>query len=124
MVACIQLPTIVEHYVFAAIRHAVVEADDEDGILCAYVPQAKGVIVYGADVHECAAELYARLEDWVESFLRQGHELPVIDGIDLNADASRLLTTYRSARNGKRAPNAVFETEEEFEAELERIPTP
>src|SRR5437660_711403 len=70
--------TIVEDYVMAAMRHAELE-DLELGGVGAYVPECPGVLAFGDDVHECAAGLYSRLEEWVRLCLRRGQTLPVID---------------------------------------------
>src|SRR5438105_4432242 len=88
-----QLLTIVEAYVNAAMEHARVE-EQPDGTIAAYVPECKGVLAFGADVHECAADLYQRLEDWVRVSLARGNPLPIIDGVDLNPEARRILATY------------------------------
>lgn len=85
--------TVVEDYVGAAIRQAVFE-QREDGTIGATVPECPAVNALGADVHECAAELYARLVDWVKVMLAGGHTLPVLDRIDLNREASQILATY------------------------------
>ncbi len=87
------LRTIVEDYVTAALSQAVVEKL-EDGTLAAYVPECKGVLAFGADHHECAAELYRRLEDWIKVWLTRGYKLPIIDGLDLNQDPQSILGTY------------------------------
>jgi len=113
-----QLRTVVEDYVNAALRSAVVETLD-DGTLAAYVPLCKGVLAFGADVHECAVELYRRLEDWVKASLARGDTLPVIDAIDLNIEARRLLVTYHSAEDGE-AQNDVFDDEHDLEAAFDR----
>jgi predicted RNase H-like HicB family nuclease len=87
------LLTIVEDYAIAAMRRAVFELLD-DGTIGATVPECPGVIAFGADRHECAVELYARLIDWVKVMLKGGHALPVLDGIDLNGEAGQILATY------------------------------
>ena|SRR5688500_130651 len=87
------LLTIVEDYVMAAMRRAIFD-QLEDGTIGATVPACPGVIAFGADRHECAVELYARLVDWVKVMLAGGHALPIIDEIDLNTEASQILATY------------------------------
>jgi predicted RNase H-like HicB family nuclease len=108
------LLTVVEDYAIAALRRAVFE-QLEDGTIGATVPECPGVIAFGADRHECAAELYARLIDWVKVMLAGGHALPVLEGIDLSTEASQILATYH---NGEATP-----VQGEFyadEAELDR----
>jgi hypothetical protein len=85
--------TIVEAYVSAAMERARVE-EQEDGTVAAYVPECKGVLAFGDDVHGCAADLYCRVEDWVRVSLERGNLLPVIGGIDLNPQARHILATY------------------------------
>jgi hypothetical protein len=87
------LLTVVEHFVAAAMNRAVTERL-EDGTVAATVPACPGIVAFGADAHECATDLYARLEEWIKVSLKTGHLLPVIDGIDLNADAGQILATY------------------------------
>src|SRR5437667_9948037 len=47
-----------------------------------------------ADVHDCATDLYRRLQDCVSNFLAKGFELPVFEGIDLNPERVPLLKSY------------------------------
>jgi predicted RNase H-like HicB family nuclease len=111
------LITIVEDYIFSAMKHAVLEELD-DGAIGATIPECPGVLGFGADVHSCAADLYVQLQDWVRVSLELGNPLPVIDGIDLNSDSGKLLATYH--RNGSRArPAEYYESDEAFEAALE-----
>lgn len=108
-----QLLTIVEAYVHAAMERAQVERE-ADGTLAAYVPGCKGVLAFGADVHECSAELYKALEDWVKVSLANHSRLTPIGGMDLNADARRILKTYEEGtiptidgdfyENGRKGP--------------------
>ena len=91
------LLSIVEDYVVAAMKHAEVEWLD-NGMLAATVPECFGVVATGVDVHACAVNLYARLEDWARVSLERGHSLPVIDGIDLSTDPGRILATYHGGQ--------------------------
>lgn len=101
--------TIVEAYVNALMNRAEVE-HLEDGTVGAYVPEVKGVLAYGADVHECAAKLYKELEDWVKVSLSRGYQLPVVDDINLNTEASRILSTYH---DGVTPPEGEFYADEQ-----------
>jgi hypothetical protein len=67
------------------------------------------------DVHECARNLYIHLEEWVRTALSQGVRLPVLDGIDLNADADRLRATYHQGTPSPATEGDFFETEEALE---------
>ncbi|MGI8553089.1 MAG: type II toxin-antitoxin system HicB family antitoxin [Dehalococcoidia bacterium] len=109
-----QLLTIVEDYVLAALRRAIIE-QLEDGTVGASIPECPGVLAFGADVHKCARELYARLEDWVRVSLERGNELPVIDGINLNTEASQILASYHPGAPIPRT-GTFYANEEELEA--------
>lgn len=110
------LLTIVEDFLIAAARRAVIEPQ-EDGTMAAVVPECPGVIAFGNDAHECFQDLLRRLNDWVRVSLELGNPLPVIDGIDLNIDAGRLLASYHhlgDASHGER----VYWDEDELDADF------
>src|SRR5947209_6068691 len=56
--------TIVEAYIFAALKRAVTEGL-EDGTIVATIPELPGIIAYGSDVHECSRKLYDMIEGMV-----------------------------------------------------------
>ena len=56
----------------------------EDGTFSGRIPVCKGVIAFGKTLRECENELQSTLEDWIFVGLKLGHQLPVIDGFDLN----------------------------------------
>lgn len=87
------LLTIVEAYIFAALKRAAVETLP-DGTLVATIPALPGLIAYGADQHECARTLYGLIEETVRTWLAKGYEVPVLDGIDLNAEKGYVLASY------------------------------
>ena len=58
----------------------------EDGTFGARIPVCKGVIAFASTLRECEDELRSTLEDWILLGIKLGHELPVIDGIDLNKE--------------------------------------
>jgi hypothetical protein len=118
----VALLTIVEHFVMAAMKRAVPE-QLEDGTIAATIPECPGVVAFGADRHECATELYARLEDWVKVSLAGGLGLPVIDGIDLNTEAGQILATYH-AGDGSSIGDEFYASAEELEAAFEERSTP
>jgi predicted RNase H-like HicB family nuclease len=109
-----RLPTIVENYIIAAIKRAEVEFS-EDSTVGAYVPDFPGIVAFGADVHECARNVYVHLEEWVRTALRQGYSLPVLDTIDLNADADSLCATYHGSPAATTGQSDFFDTEEALE---------
>jgi predicted RNase H-like HicB family nuclease len=58
----------------------------EDGSFSGRIEACMGVVSFGATLRECEEELRSTLEDWLWLGLKLGHELPVIDGIDLNRE--------------------------------------
>jgi hypothetical protein len=117
-----RLMPIAEEHVAAALRHAEIEQYD-NGMLAVTVP-GTGTIVTAADQHTCAAELYRRLQVWVQRSLERGWSLPVFDGIDLNVDAERVLATFQPMSLPETtAGREIYEDEEQLETafrELER----
>ena len=79
---------ILTDYVNKAMAKAVYDKL-EDGAYSGKIPLCKGVIVFGATLQECEAELRSTLEDWILVGLKLGHPLPVIGGIDLNKEPRR-----------------------------------
>lgn len=56
----------------------------EDGSFSGKIPACKGVIAFGSTLRDCEDELQSTLEDWILLGLKQGHPLPVMNGINLN----------------------------------------
>jgi predicted RNase H-like HicB family nuclease len=108
------LPTVVEEYVIAALKHAVAETD-EDGVVGAYVPEIPGVLAFGADVHECARNLYIRLEEWVRRALAEGWDVPVLDDLDLGSNREAILAGYRADADSQKTSANFFENETALE---------
>jgi len=92
--------TIVEDYVLAALSQAEFEAMDGQTIV-GTVPGGLGVISMGADLHDCATDLYGRLQDCVRHFLVNGFPLPLFEGIDLNTQRVELLKSYVERRSAE-----------------------
>ncbi len=79
------LKTIFTGYIEGALSKA--EYDKlEDGSFSGRIPACKGVIAFGNTLRECEDELQSTLEDWILVGLKLGHQLPIIDGIDLNKE--------------------------------------
>jgi len=79
------LKSILTGYVECALSHA--EYDKlQDGTFSGRIPLCRGVIAFGGTLRECESELQSTLEDWVLLGLKLGHELPVIEGFDLNQE--------------------------------------
>lgn len=58
----------------------------EDASFAGRIPSCTGVVAFGATLRECEDELRSTLEDWLLLGLKLKHELPVINGIDLNRE--------------------------------------
>src|SRR5690349_18574292 len=112
-----QLVTIVEDYVYAAMKRAIVE-EMENGTVVATVPGCPGIVASGADRRECAIDLFRRLEDWVQLWLRRGYQLPAFDGIDVNTTEARELAGQSPTQPEPGAGVLFFRDEDELEAAL------
>src|SRR5438270_12723613 len=107
------LLTAVEHYVIAALESAEVQ-ELEDGTICATVPDMPGIIAYGSDHHECTKRLYAFVESWIKRSLARAYELPVLGGIDLNAQPERILASYYDTGGDHSERHQVYQDEQEL----------
>jgi len=67
---------ILTEYVEQAIAYATYDKL-EDVTFAGRVPLCKGVVAFGATLHECKDELCSTLEDWILVGLKLGHQLPV-----------------------------------------------
>ena len=56
----------------------------EDGTYSGEIPECLGILAFGKTLYECQRESKSTLEDWIAIGLRHGHELPVIEDLDLN----------------------------------------
>ncbi|MFH1049797.1 MAG: type II toxin-antitoxin system HicB family antitoxin [bacterium] len=79
---------ILSDYIESAVEYAEFELLD-DNSFCGRIPICKGVIAFGKNLYETNKTLQSILEEWVLLGLRQGHELPVINGIDLNININQ-----------------------------------
>ncbi|HEY3319008.1 MAG TPA: type II toxin-antitoxin system HicB family antitoxin [Planctomycetota bacterium] len=75
-------------YIQAAMRLATYEIL-EDGTYFGEIPGFQGVWADEPTLEACREELQSALEDWIVLGLRLGHDLPVVDGKDLNAKPAR-----------------------------------
>ena len=75
-------------YIERAMRRAVYDKL-EDGTFSGRIPECKGVIAFQSTLRACEDELRSVLEDWIFVGLKLGHELPVIESIDLNIVPTR-----------------------------------
>jgi predicted RNase H-like HicB family nuclease len=74
---------VLTEYIKAALHHATYE-QLASGEWYGEIPLTPGVWATGSTVEATRDELKSVLEDWILVGLRLGHQLPVIDGIDLN----------------------------------------
>lgn len=74
-------------YIQQAMRHARYEIM-ENGRFYGHIPDCPGTWGEGATLEECRDELQSVLEDWLMVAIRFGDPLPIIDGIDLNPQAT------------------------------------
>ncbi len=79
---------VLTDYVEQALSQAVYDKL-EDNTFSGRIPQCKGVVAFGASLHECHDELRSTLEDWILVGLKLWHHLPVIGDIDLNREPQR-----------------------------------
>ena len=61
----------------------------EDGSFAGRVPACRGVVAFDTNLTGCQILLRSTFEDWLVLGLKLGHEIPVLSGIDLNADPVR-----------------------------------
>jgi len=77
--------SILTGYIDSALSHA--EYDKlEDKTFSGRIPRCKGVIAFGKTLRECENELQSILEDWIFVGLKLGHQIPIIEGFDLNKE--------------------------------------
>ncbi len=76
---------ILTDYVKHAMDNAIYDIL-EDGTYGGRIPLCKGIIAFASNLKECEANLRSTLEDWILVGLKMGHELPIIDDINLNED--------------------------------------
>jgi len=81
----IMLGTILTGYIESALSYA--EYDKlEDGSFSGRIPICKGVIAFGKTLRECENELQSTLEEWILVGLKLGHDIPIMNGFDLNKE--------------------------------------
>jgi predicted RNase H-like HicB family nuclease len=69
-------------YIHLALRRAKYEIL-EDGTYYGEIPSFQGVWANAPMLEDCREELRQALEDWIVLGLRMGHDLPVIENIQL-----------------------------------------
>jgi predicted RNase H-like HicB family nuclease len=76
---------ILSDYVEQAMARAVYDKLEDD-TFAGRIPSCAGVVAFGATLRECEDQLRSTLEDWILLGLKLKHPLPVVAGIDLNAE--------------------------------------
>lgn len=71
-------------YIQAAMRRATYKILDDDGTYVGTIPGLQGIWANACTLTACQEELQEVLEDWLILGFRLGHEIPVVDGINLN----------------------------------------
>ncbi len=71
-------------YISRAMRKATYELL-EDETFYSEIAECQGVWANASTLEACREELQDALEGWIILGLRNGHTLPVLDGIDLNS---------------------------------------
>jgi predicted RNase H-like HicB family nuclease len=74
---------MLSRYIDAAMQQATYEIL-EDGTFCGEIPPCPGVITNAETLEECRKMLLDALESWLLVGFHLQHDIPVIDGIDLN----------------------------------------
>ena len=73
------------NYITTAMHHAHFELM-ENGRFFGSIPPCPGVWAEGATLEACRDELQEVLEDWIVIRLRQGLEIPAVEGVNINPD--------------------------------------
>jgi predicted RNase H-like HicB family nuclease len=76
-------------YIQTAMHQAVYELL-EDGTFYGEIPTCPGVLSNAATLEACREELQSALEEWLILGLRLGHQIPVLDGIDINPSTAEV----------------------------------
>lgn len=74
---------MISEYIEKAMEKAFYEKL-EDGTYSGEIQICQGTLAFGKTLYECQRELKSTLEGWIIVGLRHGHELPVINDLDLN----------------------------------------
>ena len=78
---------MITQYVQGAMKRATYEVL-QDGTCDGEIPGFRGVLANAPTLEECREELQEVLEGWTIVGLRLGHELPIVDTIDLGVEVS------------------------------------
>lgn len=79
---------VLTDYIDHAMAGAVYDKLD-DGGFAGRLPACRGVVAFNANLTGCQTLLRSTFEEWLVLGLKLGHEIPVLSGIDLNAEPVR-----------------------------------
>jgi predicted RNase H-like HicB family nuclease len=82
---------MLQAYIKAAMRLATYEILEDDGSYFGRIPGFQGVWANEKTLEGCRDELESVLEDWLLVGISLHHELPMIDGVDLNVTLTNAL---------------------------------
>jgi predicted RNase H-like HicB family nuclease len=75
-------------YIDAAMRQARYEILPDDNSYYGEIPKCRGVWANELTLEETRRDLRSTLEGWILLGIRDGAEIPVIDGIDINVQVA------------------------------------
>jgi predicted RNase H-like HicB family nuclease len=78
-------------YIRAAMHHATYEILEDDGTFFGRLPDCQGVWANEKTLEACRDDLESALEDWLLVGISLHHQLPIIDGIDINTNYEELV---------------------------------
>ncbi len=73
---------MIVEYIRAAMKKAVYEIL-EDGTYYGEIPGFQGVLANSTSLEDCRDQLQEVLEEWILLGVKLGHQLPIVDSIDL-----------------------------------------
>ena len=75
---------MIRSYIDAALRHAHYEMIEQAGTpYYGEIPNLSGVMATGETLEQCRENLEDALDQWIALGLQLGHQLPSMDGIEL-----------------------------------------
>ncbi len=81
-------PCVLTDYIDHAMAGAAYDKLD-DGTFAGRVRACRGVVAFDPTLTGCQRLLRSTFEDWLVLGLKLGHDIPVLAGIDLNAEPVR-----------------------------------
>ena len=76
---------MIREYIHNAMRHAHYEIiDPPETPFYGEIPELPGVLACGVTLEDCRADIEDALDGWIVLGLQLGHEIPEVDGINVN----------------------------------------